>query len=241
MAQRSTQKLVTVAHSVYSPRQFCLAIISLKLREMGKVSSFSFHLQQWHDSEFKSFNISAQDKFGTEWAPVWDYCRSCWPAHEFLARPSLQKQPSSLLAAWRNLRRRARRDGCFRRLSLVTCLFWQQNIRWKKILVLLKRNGVKIFLFSGHLFTCSVKMTGKPKVSSDKWSSQPDIVRWPVVMGFWALFIISNVPSQMTSEERVRKIQYWWSVATKIWVLLLIGRAAWEIWSNQSEELPRSG
>ena len=84
-------------------------------------------------------------------------------------------------------------------------------------------------------------MTRKPKVSSDKWSSQPDIVRWPAVMGFWALFIISNVPSQMTSEERVRKIQYWWSVATQIWVVLLIGRAAWEIWSNQSEELPRSG
>ena len=80
--------------------------------------------------------------------------------------------------------------------------------------------------------------TRKPKL---KWSSQPDIVRLPAVMGFWALFIISNVPSQMTSEERVRKIQYWWSVATKIWVVLLIGRAAWEIWSNQSEELPRSG
>ena len=60
-------------------------------------------------------------------------------------------------------------------------------------------------------------------------------------MGFWALFIISNVPSQMTSEERVRKIQYWWSVATQIWVVLLIIRAAWEIWFNQSEELPRSG
>ena len=128
-------KLVTVAHSVYSSRLFCLAIISLKLREMGKVSSFSFHLQQWHDSEFKSFNISAQDKFGTEWAPVWDYFRLCWPAHEFLARPSLQKQPSSLLAARRNLpikRRRARRDGCFRRLSLVTCLFWQQKHTVKK-------------------------------------------------------------------------------------------------------------
>ena len=80
--------------------------------------------------------------------------------------------------------------------------------------------------------------TRKPKL---KWSSQPDIVRLPAVMGFWALFIISNVPSQMTSEERVRKLQYWWSVATKIWVVLLIGRAAWEIWSNQSEELPRSG
>ena len=58
--------------------------------------------------------------------------------------------------------------------------------------------------------------TRKPKL---KWSSQPDIVRLPAVMRFWALFIISNVPSQMTSEERVRKIQYWWSVATKIWVV----------------------
>ena len=35
--------------------------------------------------------------------------------------------------------------------------------------------------------------------------------------------------------------QYWWSVTTQIWVVLLIGRAAWEIWSNQSEELARSG
>ena len=40
MAQRSTQKLVTVVHSGYSPRLFCLATISLKLWERVKVSSF---------------------------------------------------------------------------------------------------------------------------------------------------------------------------------------------------------
>ena len=28
---------------------------------------------------------------------------------------------------------------------------------------------------------------------------------------------------------------------TQIWIVLLIGRAAWEIWFNQSEALPRSG
>ena len=32
---------------------------------------------------------------------------------------------------------------------------------------------------------------------------------------------------------------YWWRVTTQIWVVLLIGRAAWEICFNQSEALPR--
>ena len=33
----------------------------------------------------------------------------------------------------------------------------------------------------------------------------------------------------------------WWRVTTLVWVVLLIGRAAWEIWFDQSEVLPRSG
>ena len=42
--------------------------------------------------------------------------------------------------------------------------------------------------------------------------------------------------------ETSAEIPYGWHVTTQIWVLvLLIGRAAWEIWFNQSEALPRFG
>ena len=41
--------------------------------------------------------------------------------------------------------------------------------------------------------------------------------------------------------ETSAEIPYWWRVTTQIWVVLLIGRAAWEIWFNQSGALPRSG
>ena len=41
--------------------------------------------------------------------------------------------------------------------------------------------------------------------------------------------------------EKSAVIPYWWLVTSQIWVVLLIGRAAWEIWLNQSEALPRSG
>ena len=37
------------------------------------------------------------------------------------------------------------------------------------------------------------------------------------------------------------EIPYWWCVITQIWLVLLIGRAAWEIYFSQSEALPRSG
>ena len=37
------------------------------------------------------------------------------------------------------------------------------------------------------------------------------------------------------------EIPYWWRVTTQIWVVLLIGRVAWEIYFNKSEALPRSG
>ena len=37
------------------------------------------------------------------------------------------------------------------------------------------------------------------------------------------------------------EIPYWWRITTKIWVVLLIGRAAWEICFNQSKARPRSG
>ena len=35
--------------------------------------------------------------------------------------------------------------------------------------------------------------------------------------------------------ETSAEILYWWRVTTQIWVVLLIGRAAWEICFNQSE------
>ena len=44
----------------------------------------------------------------------------------------------------------------------------------------------------------------------------------------------------MTSETSA-EIPYWWCVTTQIWVVLLIGCVAWEIWFNQWEALPRSG
>ena len=49
-------------------------------------------------------------------------------------------------------------------------------------------------------------------------------------------------PREMKPEKRAQKFHaYWWRVTTQIWVVLLIGRAAWEICFNQSETLPRSG
>ena len=47
-------------------------------------------------------------------------------------------------------------------------------------------------------------------------------------------------PHHMTSETSA-EIPYWWCVTTQIWVVLLIGCVAWEIWFNQWEALPRSG
>ena len=41
--------------------------------------------------------------------------------------------------------------------------------------------------------------------------------------------------------ERSAEIPYWWHVTTQIWVVLLIGRAAWEICFSQSEALSSSG
>ena len=40
--------------------------------------------------------------------------------------------------------------------------------------------------------------------------------------------------------EMSTEIPYGWSITTQIWVVLLIGCTAWEIWFNQSEALPRS-
>ena len=46
---------------------------------------------------------------------------------------------------------------------------------------------------------------------------------------------------EMTSEKIMSvEIPYWRHVTTQIWVALPIGRAAWEIWLNQSGALPRS-
>ena len=36
--------------------------------------------------------------------------------------------------------------------------------------------------------------------------------------------------------ETSAEIPYWWRVTTQIWVVLLIGLAAWEIWFNQSRK-----
>ena len=41
--------------------------------------------------------------------------------------------------------------------------------------------------------------------------------------------------------ETSAEIPYWWCVITQIWVVLLIGRSAWEIYFSESEALPRSG
>ena len=41
--------------------------------------------------------------------------------------------------------------------------------------------------------------------------------------------------------ETSAEMPYWWHVTTQIWVVFLIGNAAWEIWFNQSEALPGSG
>ena len=41
--------------------------------------------------------------------------------------------------------------------------------------------------------------------------------------------------------EMSAEIPYWWRVTTQIWVVLLIGRAVWEIWFHQSEALARFG
>ena len=48
-------------------------------------------------------------------------------------------------------------------------------------------------------------------------------------------------PPLVSSQNDVFKIPYWWHVTTHIWVVLLIGRAAYEICFNESEALPRSG
>ena len=41
--------------------------------------------------------------------------------------------------------------------------------------------------------------------------------------------------------ETSAEIPYWWRVSTQIWVVLLIGRAAWKIFFNQSVAQPRTG
>ena len=41
--------------------------------------------------------------------------------------------------------------------------------------------------------------------------------------------------------ETSAEIPYWWPVTNQFWIILLIGRAAWQICFNQSEALTRSG
>ena len=49
-----------------------------------------------------------------------------------------------------------------------------------------------------------------------------------------------RLPREMMSDPSV-EILYWLRVTIKIWVLILIGRAACEICFNQLEALPRYG
>ena len=62
------------------------------------------------------------------------------------------------------------------------------------------------------------------------WENSPHLATLPLVC-----------PPNDVWETRA-EIPYWWSVTTQIWVVLLIGRAPWEIWFSQSEleALPRS-
>ena len=60
------------------------------------------------------------------------------------------------------------------------------------------------------------------------WENSPHLATLPLVC-----------PPNDVWEARA-EIPYWWSVTTQIWVVLLIGRAPWEIWFSQSEALPKS-
>ena len=56
----------------------------------------------------------------------------------------------------------------------------------------------------------------------------------------WHLATVPMVSPPSNGWETNTEIPYWWHITTQIWVVLLIGRAAWEIWFNQSGALPRS-
>ena len=75
--------------------------------------------------------------------------------------------------------------------------------------------------------------TDRPWVSEDTyyvaWENSRHLATLPLV----------SPPNDIW--ETSAEIPYWRHVTTQIWVVLLIGCAAWEIWFNQSEELPRSG
>ena len=60
------------------------------------------------------------------------------------------------------------------------------------------------------------------------WENSPHLATLPLVC-----------PPNDVWETRA-EIPYWWRVTTQIWVVLLIGRAPWEIWFSQSEALPKS-
>ena len=55
----------------------------------------------------------------------------------------------------------------------------------------------------------------------------------------FAMLSLVSLPSDIW--ETSAEIPYRWRISTQFWVVLLIGRAAWEIWFNQSEVLSRSG
>ena len=55
----------------------------------------------------------------------------------------------------------------------------------------------------------------------------------------FAMLSLVSPPSDVW--ETTAEIPYWRRISTQIWVVLMIGCAAWEIWFNQSEILSRSG
>ena len=80
-----------------------------------------------------------------------------------------------------------------------------------------------------HGYCCSSKKLATAVPKSIAWENSRHLTTLPLVSprnDVW---------------ETSAEIPYWWRVTTQIWVVLLIGRAAWEIWFNQSEALSRSG
>ena len=79
----------------------------------------------------------------------------------------------------------------------------------------------------------SLGPTDRPWVSEDTyyvaWENSRHLATLPLV----------SPPNNIW--ETSAEIPYWRQVTTQIWVVLLIGCVAWEIWFNQSEQLPRSG
>ena len=85
------------------------------------------------------------------------------------------------------------------------------------------------YFLSMRWTTCSLKskrFLGKLTATLGK------VVAWENSRHLATLPLVS--PPNDVWETRA-EIPHWWRVITQIWVVLLIGRAAWEIWFNQSD------